>query len=122
METAQLESFINRYMAMWHEPDAQRRHAIVRSLWSEDAENITRRFSAHGKLRGLGNDQHRLSGDLERKRVKCCADCTFDRHAHRRKQLHWNHHFRQWDHDHHRRSESQWNCRTDVELRRHHDA
>ena len=48
MDHTQIDSFITRYMAMWHEPDAQRRHAIVRSLWAEDAENITRRFSAHG--------------------------------------------------------------------------
>lgn len=48
METAQLESFITRYMAMWHEPDAEHRHAIVRGLWAEDAENITRRFKARG--------------------------------------------------------------------------
>lgn len=48
METAQLDSFITRYMAMWHEPDTQRRHDIVRTLWAEDAENITRRSIAHG--------------------------------------------------------------------------
>jgi hypothetical protein len=44
----QLDDFIARYIGMWHESDPQRRREIVRGLWSEDAENITRRFVVRG--------------------------------------------------------------------------
>ena len=44
----QLDVFIGRYLNMWHDSDAERRHDIVRGLWSADAENITRRFTARG--------------------------------------------------------------------------
>lgn len=48
MEQLQLDNFINSYLAMWHEADRERRHALVRSLWTEDAENISRTFSIRG--------------------------------------------------------------------------
>ena len=48
MTQHELDSFLTRYVAMWHEPDAQRRRAIVASLWAEDAENTTRRFEVRG--------------------------------------------------------------------------
>ncbi len=48
MDTAQRDSFIAQYIAMWHEPDAARRRAIVEQLWAPDAENITRTFTVHG--------------------------------------------------------------------------
>lgn len=44
----QLDDFITRYIGMWHESDPERRHQIVRDLWTEDAENITRRFAVRG--------------------------------------------------------------------------
>jgi hypothetical protein len=43
-----MDSFIARYIAMWHEADRARRHALVASLWAEDAENITRTFTVRG--------------------------------------------------------------------------
>lgn len=48
MDTIQREDFLGRYMAMWHEPDAARRRALVQELWAEDAENLTRNFTARG--------------------------------------------------------------------------
>jgi uncharacterized protein len=48
VDQTQLDSFISRYVAMWHEGDAQRRREIALSLWAEDAENITRQFSIRG--------------------------------------------------------------------------
>jgi hypothetical protein len=44
----QLEDFLQRYMAMWHEPDPARRRELVVRLWAEDAENTTSRFAARG--------------------------------------------------------------------------
>jgi hypothetical protein len=48
MDQIELDSFIGRYIGMWHEPDAQRRKQMVLGLWAEDAENITRRFVVRG--------------------------------------------------------------------------
>ncbi|MEO7548602.1 MAG: hypothetical protein ABIT82_09280 [Ramlibacter sp.] len=52
MDTAQRDSFtaqlIGQYIAMWHEPDATRRRAIVEQLWAPDAENFTRTFTVRG--------------------------------------------------------------------------
>ena len=48
MDHAQLETFIARYISMWHESDAHRRRELVHELWAEDAENITRRFIVRG--------------------------------------------------------------------------
>lgn len=48
MDTTQRDSFLGRYMAMWHEPDAARRRRLVEGLWADGAENLTRNFSAHG--------------------------------------------------------------------------
>jgi len=43
-----LTRFIERYMAMWHEPDPERRRAAVAGLWCDDAVNLTRRFVVRG--------------------------------------------------------------------------
>jgi hypothetical protein len=48
MDKTRLDEFVSRYIAMWHEPDDQRRHDIVRGLWADDAENFTARFSVRG--------------------------------------------------------------------------
>src|SRR5262245_49459072 len=48
MTQDQLETFLARYVAMWHEPDADRRRGIVASLGADDAENVTRRFDVRG--------------------------------------------------------------------------
>jgi len=48
MDQQQLDRFIARYVAMWHEPDAARRRAIVQELWAADGENRSRRFDIRG--------------------------------------------------------------------------
>ncbi len=48
LDPKQTNDVITRYLSMWHEPDADRRHAIVQGLWADDAENISRRFIVRG--------------------------------------------------------------------------
>lgn len=48
MDTLPLDNFIRQYLAMWHEPDASRRRAMVEELWAPDAENFTRSFTVQG--------------------------------------------------------------------------
>jgi len=48
MDPQALQTFIARYVGMWHEPDGARRRAIVESLWAADAENNSRRFAIRG--------------------------------------------------------------------------
>jgi hypothetical protein len=48
MDPQMLDTFIDRYVAMWHEPDPLRRRAIVEELWAADAENVSRRFAIRG--------------------------------------------------------------------------
>jgi len=48
MDTIERDNFLNRYMAMWHEPDAVKRRALVEDLWAGDAENLTRNFTVRG--------------------------------------------------------------------------
>ncbi|HEV7731204.1 MAG TPA: hypothetical protein VGR62_03535 [Candidatus Binatia bacterium] len=40
--------FIDRYIAIWHEPDAARRRQLVAALWTEDAAHFTRNIAVHG--------------------------------------------------------------------------
>ncbi len=55
MDQRQVETFIERYISMWHESDPERRRQIVRSLWAEDAANYTRNSAAHGIDRELSS-------------------------------------------------------------------
>lgn len=48
MDTTQRDSLLARYMGMWHETDAARRHAIVQGLFAADAENFTRTMQVRG--------------------------------------------------------------------------
>lgn len=48
MSPDQVDSILQRYLAMWHEPDTARRHALVAGLWAADAANYSRRFAFHG--------------------------------------------------------------------------
>jgi SnoaL-like domain len=49
MDQQQLDTFIDQYVSMWHEPDPARRRQIVDALWAEDAENYTRNLSVRGR-------------------------------------------------------------------------
>jgi hypothetical protein len=57
MNQQQLDSFIQRYLAMWHEADPARRHELVAELWAEDAENKTGRWA----IRGIAEIQARVT-------------------------------------------------------------
>lgn len=48
MDDRELARFIERYVAMWHEPDPVRRRETVAELFAEDAENYTRRSVYRG--------------------------------------------------------------------------
>ncbi len=48
MDKEQLDSFITRYVSMWHEPDPVRRRELIVGLWAEDAEDYTHKFVARG--------------------------------------------------------------------------
>jgi hypothetical protein len=37
-----------RYVAMWNEPDPDRRRAAVRAIWTEDGANLTAAIEARG--------------------------------------------------------------------------
>jgi len=39
---------VDRYLAIWNEPDANRRRAAVMKLWSEDAVHFTNSLEARG--------------------------------------------------------------------------
>ena len=46
-----IQSFVHNYIAVWNEPDAGRRRAIIRSLWQEDAHHLARTLEAVGHAR-----------------------------------------------------------------------
>jgi hypothetical protein len=48
MDQEQLNTFINQYVWMWHEPDPARRPKIVGDLFAEDAENCTHKLEVRG--------------------------------------------------------------------------
>ncbi len=44
----ELDAFVDRYMAQWNEPDADRRRAFVEELWAPAAVNATATLEAVG--------------------------------------------------------------------------
>jgi hypothetical protein len=48
MEQEKLNTFIKRYVSMWHEPDPALRRQIVLELWAEDGEDYTSKMAARG--------------------------------------------------------------------------
>ena len=50
METAPTEiaTFVDRYVNIWNEPDADRRRQTIRELWHEDASHLARTLEAVG--------------------------------------------------------------------------
>jgi hypothetical protein len=69
MDTIQRDAFLTRYMAMWHEPDAARRHGIIHSLFAANAENFTRTM----QLRGLAE----ITGRVDRSHTEWVANKGF---------------------------------------------
>ena len=43
-----IQAFVRDYIAVWNEPDAERRRQIIRSLWQEDAHHLARTIEAVG--------------------------------------------------------------------------
>ena len=43
-----IQSFVERYITVWNEPDAERRRATIRALWQEDAHHLARTLEAFG--------------------------------------------------------------------------
>ena len=48
MNRQELDTFVERYVSMWHEPDPERRRSIVSALWADDAENFTSTLAVRG--------------------------------------------------------------------------
>jgi hypothetical protein len=44
----EIKEFVDRYINIWNEPDAERRRHIIRELWQEDARHLARTIEAVG--------------------------------------------------------------------------
>src|SRR5580700_8148538 len=52
------EDFVDRYVAMWNDPDAEHRRRTIAELFRQDGANFTQSFAAHG----LDQLQARVTG------------------------------------------------------------
>jgi len=43
-----IRDFVNRYINIWNESDADKRRATIRALWQEDAQHLARTIEAVG--------------------------------------------------------------------------
>lgn len=43
-----IDGFIERYIAVWNEPDAEVRRKSIVNLWAENGANVTKSLEAHG--------------------------------------------------------------------------
>ena len=43
-----LQTFVENYIAVWNEADAERRRTLIRTLWQEDARHLARTLEAIG--------------------------------------------------------------------------
>jgi hypothetical protein len=43
-----ISEFVDRYVNIWNEPDAQRRRLAIRDLWQTDARHLARTIEAFG--------------------------------------------------------------------------
>ena len=43
-----IREFVDRYVNIWNEPDAERRRQTIRELWQEDARHLARTLEAVG--------------------------------------------------------------------------
>src|SRR6266446_4560191 len=43
-----VSEFVDRYVNIWNEPDAERRRQTIRELWQEDARHLARTLEAVG--------------------------------------------------------------------------
>lgn len=47
-ESAEADALVARYVAMWNQPDADRRRAEIAALWAEDGVHVTAAAERHG--------------------------------------------------------------------------
>jgi hypothetical protein len=43
-----MQAFVQDYLSVWNEPDAERRRELIRKLWQEDAQHLARTLEAVG--------------------------------------------------------------------------
>jgi hypothetical protein len=43
-----IQTLVQDYIAVWNEPDAERRRRLIRTLWQEDAHHLARTLEAVG--------------------------------------------------------------------------
>ena len=43
-----IQTFAQDYIAVWNEPDAERRRTLIRTLWQEDSHHLARTLEAVG--------------------------------------------------------------------------
>ena len=43
-----IKTFVEQYISVWNEPDAERRRQTIRTLWREDARHLARTLEAIG--------------------------------------------------------------------------
>lgn len=48
LTTDQIAQIVDRYVAVWSEPDPSRRSAAIKDLWAEDASEIVEEATFHG--------------------------------------------------------------------------
>ena len=56
------KTLIDRYVAVWHEPEAARRRAAIESIWSPDGEHL----SASKEARGYDQLEQRIADTYQR--------------------------------------------------------
>jgi hypothetical protein len=72
------QQLVERYLALWHEPDDERRQASINALWTEDGAQFTRTqafqgydaldkrvTTAHEKWVQEGGFRFKLAGDVD---------------------------------------------------------
>jgi len=47
-DSTDIATFVDRYVNIWNEPDAERRRLTIRELWQEEARHLARTLEAVG--------------------------------------------------------------------------
>ena len=48
IQTSDIQTFVQNYIAVWNESDAGKRRQLIRTLWQEDAHHLARTLEAVG--------------------------------------------------------------------------
>ena len=61
-----IDEFIERYVAVWNEPDADRRRRAITELWTEDGAHLSKTLEGRGyaglEARGAGAYEKWIKG------------------------------------------------------------